>query len=296
MIKSLYCRPGALCGTRIASYNLSMDVKFMRTLLIALTGLVAVFAFLILVNYIGSYSGNRLEMPGQEEGGGKLPVSDELSRQAMSASRYGGGPRSSMIPAARQGLSTAAVNSQGAIMVVRDKDFGGVAEAPKDMMSILSELGGSKKKPAPIRLKESDLDGEIKQLGGGPDKEPRLKGAAMPEMGRGAGQEGVTLLSAPVDYKIFKSSETWWTFANSRKLPPQARDFSAYDLLILVSLSDFPSRIFSITGLERGKKEVVVNYRVDPLAMASGLPPGQEDAYTSAPVPKGAQIRLHQVP
>lgn len=274
-----------------------MDVKFLRTLLIASSALVAVFAFLILVNYLGSLSGSRADMPGQEEGGGKLPVSDELAQQAMTAARYGGGPRASMIPSSRQGLSTAAVNSQGAIMMVRDKNFGGVAEPPKDMMSILSELGGGdKKKPAPIRLKESDLDGEIKSLGGGPDKEPRLKGAAMPEMGRGAGQEGVTLLSAPVDYKIFKSSETWWAFVNSRKLKPENRDFSAYDLLILVSLSDFPSRIFNITGIERGKKETVVSYRVNPLAMASELAPGQTDSYPSAPVPKGVAIRLQQVP
>jgi hypothetical protein len=118
----------------------------------------------------------------------------------------------------------------------------------------------------------------------------------MPEMGRGEAQEGVTLLNAPVDYKIFKSSETWWAFANSRKLGPEARDFSTYDLLILISLSDFPSRIFNITGLERGKKETVVSYRVNPLAMASELRPGQSDSYASAPVPKGVPIRLQQVP
>ncbi|MDP2865870.1 MAG: hypothetical protein Q8O90_06480 [Elusimicrobiota bacterium] len=255
------------------------------------------FSLLILVNYMGSLSGSPAGLPGQEEAGGKLPVSEDLARQAMTSARYAKGVSGSMIPAQRQVLSTSAVNSSGAIRLVREKTFGGVAEPPKDMMSILSELsGGDKKKPAPIALKESDLDGEIISLGGGPEKEPRLKSAAMPEMGRGAGQEGVTLLSAPVDYKLFKSSDTWRAFANSRKLGDGAYDFSSYDLLILVSLSDFPSRIFAITGVERGKKETVVSYRVNPLAMASELPPGQRDSYASAPVPKGVPVRLMQTP
>ncbi len=274
-----------------------MDLKILRLLVYFFSGLIIVFSLLMAVNYIGSLSGSRAEMPGQEEeGGGKLPVSEALAQQAMTSARYAG-ISGSMIPAQRQVLSTSAVNSSGAIRLVREKNFGGVAEPPKDMMSILSELsGGDKKKPAPIRLKESDLDGEIKSLGGGPDKEPRVKGAAMPEMGRGAAQEGVTLLSAPVDYKLFKSSDTWWAFANSRKLEPAAHDFSSANLLILVSLSDFPNRIFTIAGIERGKKETVVSYRVNPLAMASEMQPGQRDSYASAPVPKGVPVRLKQLP
>lgn len=277
-----------------------MDVKFLRTLVFIFSGLIVVFGLLMLVNYVGSLSGPRQSgLPGQEEeaSDGKLPVSEALARQAMSAGRNRAGGTASMIPPAPQVLSTSAVNSSGAIRVIRDKNFGGVAEAPKDMMAILSELGGGdKKKPAPLRLKESDLDAEIKQLGGGPDKEPSLKTSAMPEMGRGAGQEGVTLLSAPVDYKIFKSSDTWRAFADSRRLNTAVHDFSSADLLILVSLSDFPNRIFTITGVERGKKEVVVSYRVNPLAMSSELPPGQRDSYASAPVPKGSKVRLRQVP
>ncbi len=272
-----------------------MDVKFLRTLIYIFSGLIVVFALLMLVNYLGSLSGSRLDLPGQEETPGKLSVSEDLNRQALSAARGNAGGSGSMVP--RQVFSTAAVNSSGAIMVVRDRNFSGVAEPPKDMLAILSEMsGGDKKKPAPIALRESDLDGEIKQLGGGPDKEPRLKTSAMPELGRGAAQEGVTLLSAPVDYKLFKSSDTWWAFSNSRRLKPQARDFEKEDLLILVSLSDFPNRIFVITGVERGKKETVVSYRVNPLGMAAELPPGQRDAYAASPVPKGRPVRLRQVP
>lgn len=275
-----------------------MDSKILRLLVYFFSGLIIVFSLLMLINYAGSLSGSPAAMPGQEEAGdGKLAVSEDLERQAMTSARFARGVTGSMIPAQRPVLSTSAVNSSGAIRLVREKEFGGVAEPPKDMMSILSEMsGGDKKKPAPIRLKESDLDGEIKQLGGGPEKEPRLKSAAMPEMGRGAGQEGVTLLSAPVDYKIFKSSDTWWAFASSRKLAAGAHDFSSANLLILVSLSDFPNRIFAITGVERGKRETVVSYRVDPMAMASEPEPGQRDSYASAPVPKGVPVRLKQTP
>jgi hypothetical protein len=275
-----------------------MDSKILRLLVYFFSGLIIVFSLLMLVNYMGTVSGSPAAMPGQEEaGGGKLPVSEALAQQAMTSARYTKGVSGSMIPAQRQVLSTSAVNSSGAIRLVREKEFGGVAEPPKDMMSILSELsGGDKKKPAPIALKESDLDGEIISLGGGPEKEPRLKSGAMPEMGRGAGQEGVTLLSAPVDYKIFKSSDTWWAFANSRKLGPGAHDFSSANLLILVSLSDFPNRIFAITGVERGKRETVVSYRVNPMAMASELEPGRRDSYASAPVPTGVPVRLKPVP
>ncbi|MBI4352155.1 MAG: hypothetical protein HY550_12030 [Elusimicrobia bacterium] len=274
-----------------------MDVKFLRTLVYLFSGLIIVFLLLILVNYVGTLSGSRRDLPGQEEADGKLPVSEELARQSMNASRYAAGGSGSMIPPQRKVVPASSVNSAGAIMLVREKEFSGVAEAPKDMMSILSELsGGDKKKPAPIALKDSDLDKEIKSLRGDEGKEPPLKTSSMPEMGRGAAQEGVTLLSAPVDYKLFKSSATWKAFADSRKLGAGQHDFSSQDLLILVSLSDFPNRIFIITGVERVKKETVVSYRVDPLAMSAELPPGQRDSYSSAPVPKGAAVRLKQVP
>jgi hypothetical protein len=210
--------------------------------------LIVIFFLLMLVNYIGSFSGARLDADGQEISDEKPESAETVAQQAMAAARAGGVPRASMIPAARQGLSTAAVTSNGAIQLVKDKDFSGVAEKPKDMMAMLS------------------------------------------------GQEGVTLLAAPVDYKVFKSSETWWTFANARKLKPAPHDFGAFDLVILVSLSDFPSGIFSVAGVEPGRKETLVKYRVNPLAMAAGTDPGNRDSYASAPVPKGRPVRLQQVP
>ena len=61
-------------------------------------------------------------------------------------------------PVYRTGLSTGSVRSQGAIMLVKNVEFDGVAEEPEGMMDRLAEMSGSnKKKIAPIPLTEQDL-------------------------------------------------------------------------------------------------------------------------------------------
>ena len=61
-------------------------------------------------------------------------------------------------PDYRTGLSTGSVRSQGAIMLVKNVEFDGVAEEPEGMMDRLAEMSGSnKKKIAPIPLTEQDL-------------------------------------------------------------------------------------------------------------------------------------------
>ncbi|MHB0995324.1 MAG: hypothetical protein ACYC2I_03030 [Elusimicrobiales bacterium] len=270
-----------------------MDNRILKILIYLFSGLIVVFLLLILVNYIGSVSGGPSEYA---EGGEQNPANaEEMAQQALNTARYGGPvPTASMVPGYRRGLSTSSVNTDGAISIVKEKEFGGVAEKPKDMMSMLNELSGGKKKPEPIALKDSDLDKKISV--GRPDKEPGLRVSTMPELGRRPGQEGLTMLSAPVNYKIFKSSETWAAFTSSRKVKAADFDFRSYDLLILVSLSDFPSGIFSVSGVEPGRKETVVRYRVNPLAMAAEAPAAQREAFAMAPVPKGRPVRLEQVP
>ena len=273
-----------------------MDARAIRALIYMFSGLIVIFFLLMLANYIGSFSGARLGEDGEEISEEKQDP-EVMAQQAMAAARAGGVPRASMIPSSRQGLSTAAVTSEGAIQLVKEKDFDGVAEKPKDMMAMLNDMaGGDRRKPAPVRLSDADLDRKLRDLGGKRPGEQGVKTSSMPELGRGSGQEGVTLLAAPVDYKVFRSSETWWAFANSRKLKPEPHDFGAFDLVILVSLSDFPSGIFSVAGVEPGRKETLVKYRVNPLAMAAGADPGGREAYASAPVPKGRPVRLQQVP
>lgn len=270
-----------------------MDNRLLRMLIWLFSGLIVVFLLLILVNYIGSLTGAPSAYSEEEE---QKPASAaEMARQALNSARYGGPvPTSSMVPGYRKGLSTASVNTDGSISIVKEKEFGGVAEQPKDMMAVLNELSGGKKKPDPIALKDSDLDKKISV--GRPDKEPGLRVSTMPELGRRPGQEGLTMLSAPVNYKIFKSSETWAAFTASRKVKTADFDFRAHNLLILVSLSDFPSGIFSVAAVEAGKKETVVRYRVDPLAMAAETPQARREAFAMAPVPKGPPVRLEQVP
>lgn len=277
-------------------YNCAMDSKVIRTLIYFFSGIIVLFALLMLINYVGSWTSSFSESATREELSKKAPGASDVAQQALAAAKYSGGARGSMIPADRQDLSSAAVNADGAIMLVKEKEFGGVAEKPKGMMEMLNELGGGDKgKPAPIKLKDADLGKKI-VVAGGQVKEPKLSNGAMPELGRGAGQEGLTLLTAPVDYKLFKSSETWNAFEISRKMKFASYDFSSGSLLILISVSDFPSGIFSIVDVEKGKTETVVKYRVNPLGMADEASKEQREAYARALVPKNKPVRLEQVP
>ena len=286
-----------------------MDTKFLRTLIYMFSGLIVVFSLLMLVNYFGSLAGARLDLPGQEAAAKKESGAAALAREALAAAQYGGVARGSMIPSYRPGLSTSAVKTDGAIMLVRERSFDGVAEAPKDLMAVLGEMsGGDKSKPAPIAMKVTDLDKKI-AVGGVAGQEARRAVQPMPELGRQPGREGVTLLNAPVDYKVFKSSETWRAFTASRKCrsafeagsggtPASSSfaspDFSRDSVVVLVSVSELPNGIFKIIKVERTGKELWLDYRVDPLAMAAGG--DQHDFYSAAVIPKGAPLKLRQVP
>ena len=79
-------------------------------------------------------------------------------------------------------------------------------------------------------------------------------------------------------------------------MKPVSYDFASGNLLILVSVSDFPSGIFRVVNVETGKKETVVKYRVNPLGMVDETPKEQREAYAAALVPKNKPVRLEQVP
>ncbi len=274
-----------------------MEARFLKTLIYIFSGLIVVFTLLILVNYIGSVTGRPSELAGQEEARPPESAAD-LAQQALNAARYGTPPpTASMVPGYRKGLSTASVNADGAINIIKEREFDGVAEQPQDIMAMLTGMsGGDKKKPAPIALKDADFDKKI-TVGGPAGKETKLLYVStMPELGRRPGQEGLTMLSAPVDYKVFKTSETWTAFISSRKVKARELDFKYFNMLILISLSDFPSGIFSVAGVEPGKKETVVKYRVNPLAMAAETSSDTREAYAMTPVPKGLPVRIQQVP
>ena len=266
-----------------------MENRLLRNLVYFFSGLIVLFTLLMVANFMGSLSGLNGETPARAA---KDPDAGE--RRPIAAVKYGPGTRNSLIPAGGTNFSTVTVDSGGVGLVIKDKNFSSVAEEPKGMMDILNNMGGGNKKPV-LALKDSDLDKKI-SVPTTPMKGTSHAASAMPELGREPGQEGVTLLGAPVDFKLFKNSETWRAFASSRKLANPAPDFSASDLLILISVSDFPSGIFKITGVEAGKKETLVKYRVDPLGMSPDTPKEQREAYASAPVPKKIPVKLQQVP
>ena len=266
-----------------------MENRLLRNLIYFFTGVIVLFTLLMVINFIGGLSGLNGEAPGPD-----AKAAGAMGASGVGAVKYGPGTRNSLIPAGGTNFSTVTVDSGGVGLLVKDNNFSGVAEEPKGMMDLLNDLGGAKKKPV-LSLKESDLDKKI-AVPSTPMKGAGHAASVMPELGREPNQEGITLLGAPVDFKLFKSSVTWRAFASSRKLANAAPDFSVSDLLILVSVSDFPSGIFKITGVETGRKETLVKYRVDPLGMSPDTPKEQREAYASAPVPKKIPVKLRQVP
>ena len=265
-----------------------MDGKVIRVFIYFFLAIIGIFLLFMTVNFFDNNSNNKV--PGKKEEPKGMSISENLTGTA----KYLSVVKPPVLPS-EQGISSASLRSEGAIMLVREKNFNGVAERPKSMMAALNEMGSNKNK-ATIVLSDSDLNKKIAALAP-PERLPRLNGAAMPEMGSDPGSEGGALISAPVDYKIFTSSEVWWSFANSRKLKPIDHDFSSSDLLILISVSDFPSDIFKIAGVEKSRKETVIKYRVDPQAMSARKDEDDKETFAGADVPrKGPPIRLQQVP
>lgn len=279
-----------------------MDNRIVRLLIYIFSGLIALFSLLMLANFVGTLGGDRPEKAEAREQEEEDPKA--MAQQALAAARSSSRGGSQYIPYNTALSSGAEVAGEGGIRVVKDRDFNGVAEKPKGMMDMLNDMGGGRRKPAPVKLDDSDLDRKMRKIGEDP-AEQKLKAAAMPELGRGQAQEGVTLLTAPVDFKVFKSSETWWAFANSHKCrfeagpgpaASTAPDFAKDRMLVLVSMSDLPNGIFRITAVASEGGGVVVSYRVDPMAMAAGNGEAQHDFYSASVVPARGQVKLSQVP
>lgn len=257
-----------------------MDKGVIRRLILFFLALTGLFVLLMAVNYFGGRTWRKAPPP-------------ETDKSQMYVSALKPPAPGDLLPAGRQGLSTHSVVSEGAIMLVRENDFRGVGEKPKSMIATLNEMSAKRKGPPPVSLRESDLAGKMLS----PAREPalRLAGAGMPGLGSAAA--ATALIAAPVDYKVFKSSDVWQAFAAARRIAGVKHDFSSADLLILVSLSDYPDGIFKITEVKRTPAATVVRYRVDPLAMADEAGEAARAVYAAAPVPRrGPPVKLEQVP
>jgi len=263
-----------------------MSTRTIKLLIGFFLGLICLFAGLIALNYFDKAP----ETPGFS--------ASAVAQRALAEAAYSADTKEKAPIIYRTDLATGSVSSQGAIMVVKNGEFGGVAEEPEDMMSRLTELSGSnKKKNPPIRFTEQDLDKTV-VISRTNEPEPQLNHSSVPGMDDSTStlQMGkMNMITAPVDYQLFTGSETWRAFAISHKGHFPAADFSKERMLILVSVSDMPSCIFKITGVKKTPRETLVLYRVDPLAMSAENEAKEYEFYSAVPVPKGTAIKLQQV-
>ncbi|HOW90408.1 MAG TPA: hypothetical protein PL037_08995, partial [Elusimicrobiales bacterium] len=158
--------------------------------------------------------------------------------------------------------------------------------------------GANRRKAAPVLLTEKDMFKKVTVARIGKPEAP-LTPSSVPGLGQSsaaAGGGGVIMVTAPVDYQIFRSSASWNAFTASHKGHFPGIDFSKEQMLILVSVSDLPSGIFKIKSVQRSGKETVVRYWVDPLAMSAENEIKEHDFYSAAAVPRGLDVRLEQVP
>lgn len=99
-----------------------------------------------------------------------------------------------------------------------------------------------------------------------------------------------------MDYKLFKSSATWSSFETSRKIKPAAYDFAAGNLLILVSVSDFPAASSVSPKWRREERNGGEVPRQPAGDGGRSLEDEQREAYARVMVPRGVPVRLEQVP
>lgn len=226
---------------------------------------------------------------------GRVDISGQAAyaERAVAEAEYAARNRESRRP--RMPLSPEAeVRSEGGIMIVRDRNFEGAADKPKSMEQMLREMAEAKK-PAAVSLDDAQLDNMRIKPGGGP-YEGAVKASAVPVPGGEMQEGGPGMISAPVDYKLFRNKAAWNAFRSSHKGDFPEADFTSSFPLILVSVSELPSCIFKITGVAPSRAAVSVYYRLDPLAMAADGTGKDYEIFSSTLVPAGFDVKLVQVP
>ncbi len=227
--------------------------------------------------------------PGRVDISGQAAYAERTVAEAEYAARN----RESRRP--RMPLSPdAEVRSEGGIMIVRDRNFEGAAEKPKSMDEMLRDMAQAKK-PAAVSLDDEQLDTMRIKPGGGP-YEGAVKPSSVPLPGGEMQEGGPGMISAPVDYKLFRNSNAWNAFRGSHKGDFPESDFVTNFPLILVSVSELPSCIFKIAGVSPSRAAVNVYYRLDPLAMAADGDGKDYEVFSSTLVPAGFDVKLVQVP
>lgn len=148
---------------------------------------------------------------------------------------------------------------------VKDQNYTDITPPPKPIGQVLAEMAGGKKKGALINISDKDLDMKVKSPSQSNSLQTPLskKPAAL---GANA-KTSVTKFNLAVNCKVFKDEKAYMAFADTHKGKfPRNIDFSRQMAIIMVSMSEWPNRIFEISGIAKEKKRLRVIYRVNPLA------------------------------
>jgi len=199
------------------------------------------------------------------------------------------------LPQDKYEYSSTASASGSVDMLVPSEDFefDSVAEKRKDMFEVLAEKEKESKEEV-ISLDEEDLARRIYSSAAA-QGDVHISTAIVPEMGRGAANEGVSMISVQLGYKIYTDGEVWAAFASSHKIKLEV-DFKKDNVVILVPLEDIPPGMLKIKDIEYGQDGTAVKYTVNPMVMTEYYTDAQREAYSAAKISKNAgTVRLLQV-
>ncbi|MCX7641145.1 MAG: hypothetical protein N2Z20_00740 [Elusimicrobiales bacterium] len=185
--------------------------------------------------------------------------------------------------------STEVFNTE-AIKLIKEKKIDDIAEKTLDPFTQMAELAKTKRKTY-VNLKESDLD---KKIAPNPSSFERLK---VMEYDVSSSTSNASLIYAPCDFAIFKTSPSWESFKSLHKIRNDVKvDFSKENIIVIVSKSELPPGIFKIDNVIIQGDVAIVNYRVDVLEMAEDNPNAKTNFYSATTVLKKVKsIRLNQV-
>lgn len=183
--------------------------------------------------------------------------------------------------------TSSSVYSHGAIRIVKNSKFENVDEPSQSMMQQLNSLAGyGKRKIEPIELSQEDLNKKIIIKANAAKASVKTLGVPVLGLPDSHSASRITMINAPVDYKLFRDIKTWKAFESTHKGDFPDIDFAEKNIIILVSLSNFPPGIFKILDIVENAKEIIVKYRVDPFAMAARNVPDKHNYYAAAAIPK----------
>jgi len=167
---------------------------------------------------------------------------------------------------------------------MHEKGFAAASLPPKPLAEALAELTGSaRKKPAAMNLDGKGLGKKVMLLA-------KSDGAVRKKSG---GLTGAFFsMTAAVSHKVFRTQKDYAAFTSTHRGDFPKADFRSQMVVMLLSMSDFPNRIFEITDCVYSSGKITVKYKINPLSAADQ----QDDAYSAAVVKKsGAKIVLEQV-